>query len=160
LETVGVQFEKLQELHRDTFKNNLRLKYVYLNGNDLHTLHPKMFSHLKLTRLWLSGNICVNKEWDYPSPAVIEEGLQDCGENYHECPETDECLKALENRLTENFTRQIQDLKETLDQKFELKFEKMEDLYYHLYGRNEDNAKKIREISESVDKILEMLTTK
>ncbi len=145
METVGVQFEKLQELHRDTFKNNFRLKQIYLNGNDLHTLHPKMFSHLKLTRLNLNGNLCVNKEWSSPSPAIIEEGLEECGENYNECPETDESLKAFENRLTENFNRQ---------------FEKMEDLYYHLYGRNEDNSKKIREISETVKKILEILTPK
>jgi 50S ribosomal subunit-associated GTPase HflX len=138
-----------------------------------------MFSHLKLTDLWLKGNICVNKSFVDPSPADIEEALQKCEENYDECPESDECLKALENRLAEkidqNFelitgrideqnkenARKLKEIEKTTNekfQKFEDKFELMVQLYYQLYEKNKDNSKHIREISQTVEKILEMLT--
>jgi hypothetical protein len=179
LDILGLQYGPLQKLHRDAFKYNLKLKEIYIQDNKIERLHSKMFSHLKLTDLWLKGNICVNKSFVDPSPADIEEALQKCEENYDECPESDECLKALENRLAEkidqNFelitgrideqnkenARKLKEIEKTTNekfQKFEDKFELMVQLYYQLYEKNKDNSKHIREISQTVEKILEMLT--
>jgi hypothetical protein len=73
-----------------TFTSSIQLKdspyldAIFLDDNQISALHPQTFAHLSgLTRLFLSGNHCVDKTyfWGLSLPAV-EEKLWDCGRMY------------------------------------------------------------------------------
>jgi hypothetical protein len=109
-----------------------------LKGNKLSAMHPRMFAHLtKLKVLLLSGNSCINKNFDpVTSLAAIEQQLGACGAEY--------ALTELEN----------------LQNRHERKFELLTELFYNVDERNEENAAEIKEIKKTVDKIWDMLNTK
>jgi hypothetical protein len=66
------------------FKGLSDVRKIYLHGNQLTALHPRMFSHLQnFYLLNLSGNICIDKEFrSGTSMDTIEMELQSCGANY------------------------------------------------------------------------------
>ncbi len=84
LSIIELQNNQLQHLHRDTFKENLKLADINLAKNKLASLHSRMFAHLSgLYYLDLSGNACINKKFDpVTSLAAVENKLAACGANY------------------------------------------------------------------------------
>lgn len=84
LEDIYLSSNHLQQLHRETFKNNTKLKIIYLGRNRLFAIPHDLFSHLtNLNYLGLVGNICINKDFtSNPSKATIESELSFCGNNY------------------------------------------------------------------------------
>jgi hypothetical protein len=158
LNTINLQDNPLRQLHRDIFKDNLKLTTVYLHNNKFTALHPKMVSHLSnLNHLSLSGNLCINRDFgNSPSKATIESELINCGHNY--LISAIELLDS-ENSIDEKFNSFEKRLEEK-EKKFERKFELITDLFYHLDERNEGNSKQIEEIKHMVDKIFDMLSRK
>ncbi len=107
LETIWLNNNQLQHLHRDLFKDNLKLKIIVLHENKLKSLHPQMFSQLSLNTLRLANNTCVSKEfWSGTSKATIEKELWGCGYWYllqgNNCQSKLELLTKLVDRNEEN----------------------------------------------------------
>jgi hypothetical protein len=77
---------EIASLHKNTFKNNFKLKELHLGYNKLNALSNTMFSHLKhLNLLFLGHNNCISKdipENAYSKIIEIEKDLLSCGISY------------------------------------------------------------------------------
>jgi hypothetical protein len=160
LELIGLGDNLLTFLDANTFKGLLGLKQIYLDNNNLHALHPRMFAHLaKLNRLHLGDNICVNKNF-YPvtSLALIEKELAACASDYCDSGNGSIDGNALEV-ISEKFAS-LQTKLEEREKKVDQELEQVSELFAHVYQGNKENTAEIKKINEKVDKIVEILTSK
>jgi septal ring factor EnvC (AmiA/AmiB activator) len=130
-----------------------------------------MFAHLTgLRDLWLSFNTCID-EYFLPviSSAAVEKELMTCGTGYA----LTEQQQNLQNRHERKF-ESIENQLKTIDEKFESlqtqlaerekkvdrELEQVSELFAYVYQANKENTAEIREMKKTVDKILEMLSSK
>ncbi len=139
------------------------MKRIWLYGNKISAMHPRMFSHLtKLNDLYLNSNTCIDKWFDpVTSLAAIEKELATCGAGYAltELPN----LQNRHERKFESIENQLKTMNgksEEREKKVDRKFELLTELFYNVDERNEENAAEIKEIKKMVGKIWDMLNTK
>ncbi len=124
-----------------------------------------MFSHLNnLNYLDLRGNACIDRRFTpVTSLAIVEQELKACGVNYpvsltdllYVQSQHESKLESIENQL-----KTINEKSEERENKFDRELEQVSELFAYVYQGNKQNAAEIKEIKKTVDKILEILTTK
>ncbi len=157
------------------------MKYVYLDGNKFSALHPRMFSHLtKLNFLWLENNTCIDKNFYNKPLKEIELELANCGVGYtirepiqtildrhdkrfdsleNHFKTIDGKFESIEGKINEKFASLQTQLAER-EKKVDRELEQVSELFAYVYQGNKQNSAEIKDIKKTVDKILEMLTSK
>jgi hypothetical protein len=124
LSVIDLSYNQIEHLHRDTFKDNLKLTYIGLHQNKLTSLHPQMFAHLSvLTNLDLEGNTCIDKNFSpVTSLTAVEKELMICGAKY--LVSATELLDSLSRheRKFESIENQLKTIGGTIDEKFAIIF--------------------------------------
>ena len=69
---------KIKIIRKKLFQNNQKLQEIHLERNQIKIIHWGTFKHLKLKKLDLRGNKCLDENFDDETSSGIAEGLTVC----------------------------------------------------------------------------------
>jgi hypothetical protein len=79
LREINLGTNKIWYLHRNTFQFSSHLEYLYLDQNVITSLWPNMFKNVvKFRYLKLSGNLCINKDFENIAGNSLEVSMLSC----------------------------------------------------------------------------------